>query len=267
MQKSLSIVIPAYNEQRQLVACLDAIAAQTVRPDEVIVVDNNSTDKTAEVARRYPFVTVLEEKQQGIVYARNRGFDAARSDIIGRIDADTILSPDWVARVQKFYEDEKHIQRHAYTGGARFYNIRLQRYSTWIQSQIAFRANRFILGHYILYGSNMALPRALWQAVRGDVCLRNDIHEDLDLSIHLARRGYKITYHAGLVVGVEMRRVRSNRAALKANLMLWPQTLRVHGNRRWWLGWLGAELLYYGFPVPILFEWVARKSGKQPLAD
>ena len=119
---SLSIVIPAYNEENHLRACLDAIARQTVMPDEVIVVDNNSTDKTAEIAREYPFVKVLKEKRQGIVYARNRGFNAANSQFIGRIDSDTRLPRDWVGRVKCFYDDEKHLEE-ALTGGGYFYNV------------------------------------------------------------------------------------------------------------------------------------------------
>jgi glycosyltransferase involved in cell wall biosynthesis len=265
--KTLSIVIPAYNEEHHLPACLDAIAAQTVKPDEVIVVDNNSTDKTAEIAKNYPFVTLLRESKQGRVYARNRGFDAVRSDIIGRIDADTILPDNWIEREIKFYQSKSHFERYAYTGGVTFYNIRLPRFNSWVQGQWAFRTNRFLLGHYILFGSNMSLPRSLWLAVRSQVCLRTDIHEDLDLSIHLHRLGYNITYHAGHEVGIQMRRVRSGRNELMVSLMLWPTTLRVHDNRRWIFGWLGAVFLYYASYLLIFNEWIARLFGKVPLPE
>ncbi len=100
---SLSLVIPAYNEERHLAACLDAVSRQAVMPSEVIVVDNNSTDRTAEIARSYPFVRVVQEPRQGIVFARNAGFDAARGDIIGRIDADTIIPSDWTKHVLAFF--------------------------------------------------------------------------------------------------------------------------------------------------------------------
>lgn len=267
MQKSLSIIIPAYNEARHIKVCLDAIAAQSVMPDEVIVVDNNSIDRTTEIAGSYPFVTLLNEKSQGIVYTRNCGFNATKADIIGRIDADTILPEDWVARVKAFYEDKEHFTRHAYTGGGYFYNKPLPRLNAWIQSQLAFRTNRFILGHYILFGSNMAFPRHMWRAVRSDMCHRTDIHEDLDLSIHLHRRGYKITYQADLLVGVEMRRVGPERTiALHDNLMWWPRTLRVHENHRWVYGWVGAKLMYYGAVALPLIDWVAaRFTGRSGL--
>jgi glycosyltransferase involved in cell wall biosynthesis len=267
MRKSLSIVIPAYNEERHLPACLDAIASQTVMPDEVIVVDNNSADKTDEVALSYPFVRLVHESTQGRVYARNRGFNAAKGDIIGRIDADTVLPPTWVEQIQAYYSDDDHFKKYAFTGGSDFYNIRFPRLCSWIMAQFVFRLNRFLCGHYVLYGANMAIPTHLWRAVRKDVCHRNDIHEDLDLSIHLHRLGYEITYHAGLHVSVKMRRVRSNRKELKANLMWWPQTLRVHHNKKWVYGWLGAELLYYSRLVVPIVETIARLFGRAPLPE
>src|SRR5579885_2506952 len=95
-QLRISLVIPAHNEESHLAACLDAVAAQTVRPFEVIVVDNNSSDATAEVARSYSFVRVVREPRQGLAFARDAGFDAARGELIGRIDADTLLPPNWV---------------------------------------------------------------------------------------------------------------------------------------------------------------------------
>jgi glycosyltransferase involved in cell wall biosynthesis len=267
MRKSLSIVIPAFNEERHIGACLDAIAAQTVKPDEVVVVDNNSTDRTAEIVRKYPFARIVHESKQGRVYARNSGFDGAKSDIIGRIDADTMLPPDWVERVQDFYETEAHFEHYAYTGGATCYNIRLPRLNAWFQAQIAFRINRWLLGHYILFGSNMAMPKHMWRAVRSSVCLRNDIHEDLDLSIHLHGLGYKITYHAGNLVGIQLRRVRSGRQEFMENLMMWPTTLRVHGNKFWIVGWLGAVFYFFASYVLVLLEYIARVFGRKPLPE
>ncbi|HPG37472.1 MAG TPA: glycosyltransferase family A protein, partial [Candidatus Saccharibacteria bacterium] len=92
----ISVVIPVYNEAAALPACLEALAGQTAPPFEVLVVDNNSTDDSVLVAARYPFVTVLHEKRQGVLHARSLGFTAARGDIIGRIDADTEVAPDWI---------------------------------------------------------------------------------------------------------------------------------------------------------------------------
>src|SRR5438309_1400799 len=99
----VSIVIPVYNEGPALGACLDAIARQTSRPFEVIVVDNNSSDDTVPIARHYGFVRLIHEKRQGVVHARTAGFNAARGDIIARIDGDTILPENWVASCKEVF--------------------------------------------------------------------------------------------------------------------------------------------------------------------
>lgn len=263
MSKSLSIVIPVYNEEARLGACLQSIANQTVAPDEVIIVDNNSTDKSVEIASSFNFVTIVSAKKQGIVYARNKGFDLAASDIVGRIDADSVLPRNWVARVGRFYDSDNSDK--ALTGGGFFYNIRWRRFNGWVQSQLAYRLNRFIIGHYVLWGSNMAIPRELWLKVRGKVCDRHDVHEDLDLSFHLHDLGYKITYYGSLRVGVFLKRVNS-RKQLQAHMRRWPQSLRTHGYRLWWLGAFGNWLLWYLLrPLGYTVEYGARLFGRTPL--
>lgn len=241
----LTLVIPAYNESRHLKLCLEAVAAQTVLPDEVLVVDNNSTDSTVKVAKKFDFVKVVSEKKQGIVYARNKGFDSAKYEIIGRIDSDTILPNDWVEKVKNFYTDRSNHDI-AWTSAGYFYNIHFSKLSGWIQSQITFRFNRFLLGHYVLWGSTMAITDKQWKAVKKSACQRNDIHEDLDLAIHLHKKGYEIHYDSGTNVAVFMRRVLNDRDKLWKYLMIWPQTLRVHHMRKWVLAWLGALTLYIG---------------------
>lgn len=262
-RRRVSIVIPAHNEERQLRACLDAIAAQTVRPYEVIVADNNSSDKTAEVAAVYDFVRVVREPQQGRVFARNAGFNAARGDIIGRIDADIVLPPQWVEHVMTFYAEPRNKHR-AWTGAGHFYNVRMPRLVNFGYSLMAFRLNKLLLGHYSLWGSNMALSRTLWLAVQGEVCLRNDLHEDLDLAMHLAAKGFGITYDtsAETRVQAELRRVHSNRHELWEYLNWWPRALRLHGSPFWPVCWFfGVACLYLATFILVAAERLLGKTA------
>ncbi len=233
---TLTIVIPAYNEERYLHRCLDAIAAQSEMPDQVIVVDNNSTDGTAGVVRRYHFATLLTESRQGITFARNRGFDAATSDIIGRIDADTVLPSSWVAQVKNFFSDPAH-DHEVVTSGCRFYNLHTGRLTAHIYSLFVYRVNRLLLGYYFPWGSNSALPRAAWIAVRGEIANRADIHEDLDLGIQLHRHGYRAIYRPQMRVGARAKRVLSDRGELWTWLTMWPRTFRVNGLHSWPIIW------------------------------
>ena len=97
-QLTLAVVIPAYNEEDTIRACVTAALGQTVPADEIIVVDNQSTDQTGSILREIkedfpeaPLRILQQNQAQGITPARNMGFDAVRSDIIGRIDSDSVL--------------------------------------------------------------------------------------------------------------------------------------------------------------------------------
>jgi glycosyltransferase involved in cell wall biosynthesis len=263
----LSIVIPVYNEAESLGRCLEAIAAQTVAPGEVIVIDNNSTDGSVVVAERYAFTRVIRESRQGIVYARSCGFDAARGDIIGRIDADSLLPADWVEHIIEFYRDEGRTS-YSFSGGASFYNVRFPHAVAWLYNFLAFDLNHVLIGHPTLWGSNMAITRQQWQAVRSQTCTRLGIHEDLDLAMHLTDAGYQIYYDRHFRITAHMRRVRSNRHELWEYLQWWPRTLRRHGKRDWWLCWLcGCLLLYLLTPLLNLSEYLARLAGRPPLSE
>lgn len=245
---ALSLIIPAYNEEEHLKACLDSVAAQTLMPDEVIVVDNNSTDKTREIASRYPFVRVIDASKQGIVHARNAGFDAATYELLGRIDSDSILPPGWVGYVHDFYSLPGR-RMTSLTGGGKHYNTPLPNVSRWALDVLAFRMNRVVLGHHFLFGSNMVMPAKVWKKVRNDICIRNDIHEDVDIAIHVHDSGFPIVYRHRFLVGVKLRRVFQDHNKYWGVLMLWPQTLKVHHNPLWITGWLGAIILYCLTPL------------------
>jgi glycosyltransferase involved in cell wall biosynthesis len=263
----ISIIIPAYNEERYLKRCLDSVASQLEQPYEVIVVDNNSTDATVTIAHTYPFVRLLQEKNQGRVYARNAGFQAAGGDILARIDADAELPPDWTQSIRRYFEQPGTLET-SWTGAAWFYNVRFPHVVSAIYNALVFRFNLLLIGHPTLWGSNMAVPKRLWSEVRNDVCLRTDVHEDLDLAIHLHRRGRHIHSDRHVKTHVQLRRVHANRHELWDYLQMWPRTLRTHGFKTWPICWVfGDVLLYAVSPLFSISERVARLFGRRPLED
>ena len=96
----LAFVIPAYNEQALIGKCVESVLAEIKRSGrtdvDVVVVNNNSTDRTAEVAARYAGVRVVDEKQKGLVSARDGGFKATTAELVANIDADTMVPPGWL---------------------------------------------------------------------------------------------------------------------------------------------------------------------------
>ncbi len=94
-----TIVIPAFNEAAFLGRTLESLAQQDFGGDfEVIVVDNNSTDGTADVARSYGAQTLFESRP-GVCWARQLGTAAARGEIVLSTDADTVHPPEWLSRI------------------------------------------------------------------------------------------------------------------------------------------------------------------------
>lgn len=241
---TVSIVIPAFNEQEHIAACIDAISRQIVMPEEVIVVDNNCSDKTVEIAKRYNFVTIVKEAKQGVVHARNCGFDAANSAVIARIDSDALVPENWVEHLKDFYSNTNNYI-YGWSGAGYFYNLRLPKIASFGYRLLAFQFNRLLTGHYTLWGSNMAITSDQWRQVKQSLCEDEDIHEDLDLAIHLTRYGYKVFYDPKIKTRAYLRRVQSERGELWGYLALWPETLRKHSFKSWVVCWfVGAFFVY-----------------------
>lgn len=200
---TISLIIPVYNEESHLKSCLDSVAMQTVHPLEVIVVDNNSSDASLDIAKKYNFVKILHEGKQGVVYARNRGFNAAKGDVIGRIDADSILEPEWVERVLSIFANKKTA---AATGPVNYYDMPLKKYNGKIDHLIRNSINQKTDDFAYLFGTNMAIRRLVWQKYKQTLCQDNAMHEDLDLAIHLYKAKQKIVYCKDMVVGMSARR-------------------------------------------------------------
>ncbi len=185
---TLSLIIPVYNEADVLDATLQAIATQTEAPDEVIVVDNNSTDNSAEIAKKYSFVRVVTEKKQGQAAARNKGFNTAKSDILGRINADVILDPDWVERAKQNFLDSP-IAGLAGSGHSALLP-RLQKPQTTIWVSLYYFWMLGIFRTPMLWGANLAIRREAWLHVKDDV-INDDqlVHEDQDLTLCILESG------------------------------------------------------------------------------
>ena len=99
----LSVVMPVYNVAAYLPACLDSLAAQTLAPDEIIAVDDGSTDGCAEIlaeyAERMPRLRVIRQDNGGLSAARNAGLDAARGKWLAFIDSDDFVASDMYERL------------------------------------------------------------------------------------------------------------------------------------------------------------------------
>ncbi|TPJ38835.1 glycosyltransferase family 2 protein [Mesorhizobium sp. B2-3-13] len=98
----VSVIIPAYNAQDTIDETLRSVRSQSYKALEIIVVDDGSRDQTVAIARRHmeldPRVRLIEQANAGVAAARNRGWQAARSDMIAFVDADDLWAPTKIER-------------------------------------------------------------------------------------------------------------------------------------------------------------------------
>ncbi len=223
----VSVVVPAYNEERYIRACLEALLRQTDPPDEIIVVDNNSTDKTAEIAGQFP-VRIVRETKQGIAWARNCGFNAAQFDIIARCDADSMPPPDWIAKIKKNFIDKHHID--GLTGPCSFYDSSYDKAIRMLRgASIYLKITELMLGHPPFCGFNMAIRKTAWEKIRDVACTDDSkVHEDIDLAIHLAHAGGTIALDKTMIMPTSARRMRYPLGSLVKYVAKWPGTKLQH---------------------------------------
>lgn len=97
-QSTISVIIPVYNGERYLAEAIESVLAQSAPPDEILVVDDGSTDGSATVAHRFPTVRYLWQAQAGASVARNHGVMAATGDWLAFLDADDLWATDKLVR-------------------------------------------------------------------------------------------------------------------------------------------------------------------------
>lgn len=191
----LSFVIPAYNEEAYVPACLESILEQIKDVPggaEIIVVNNASTDRTRQVALKYPGVRVVDEPQKGLTFARQAGFKACTGELIANVDSDSRLTPGWVETVIQAFEKEKNLV--AISGPLVYYDLLpRQRFSVQIFYWVAFMI--YILNRYILragsmvQGGNFVLKRSGLEAIGGFDTTISFYGEDTDIARRMNRVG------------------------------------------------------------------------------
>jgi glycosyltransferase involved in cell wall biosynthesis len=167
----ISVIIPTYNEEKNIERCLSALNEQTIPREEfeVIVVDGQSGDKTVEIAQNYAD-KVIQQVSKGVGGARNDGVKIASGDVIVTTDADCVPYGEWLEIILEHFEDENVI---AVTGFLDPFDYEgLNRYEAYIYRQLFRLSNRMltvfaIIGYYHLCGANSAFHRDTFLEIGG----------------------------------------------------------------------------------------------------
>ncbi len=165
----VSIVIPAYNEERFIAGAIKAALAQKYEGEfEVIVVDNGSKDKTAEIASSFP-ITLVKEIRKGSQYARNAGYLKATGDIIANTDADCLPGPDWISKGASLFKEESTVAvsgpYHYYDNGVIFGAVYLFIHK-YVQQITHYILQKLKLGGTVM-GGNVFIRRTALEKMGG----------------------------------------------------------------------------------------------------
>lgn len=238
----VSVIVVAYNEEKNLPACLESLIALDYPRDsyEVVVVDNDSTDGTRKVAdgfsARDPRVRVVVNPVRGIGATRNAGLRAARHDYAAYTDADCTVPPEWLSRLETaFREARRDVPEIAAAGGSSI----APENTTRFRQAVHVAVQNFWGNHGSVQGKslsdrtfvdhiptlNVFYDRGLVLAEGGFDERMGNISEDVELSYRLRWRGYKLLYVPDAAV----------RHVWRTDHASWIKNMIVYGKGRVWL--------------------------------
>jgi glycosyltransferase involved in cell wall biosynthesis len=220
----ISVIVPACNEEGLIPECLDFLLDQSIDKEisEIIVIDNDSTDLTATIARDKQ-VRVEKELKKGYVYAVQKGIEVSQGEIIAFTDADCRVPKDWLKVILDDFSKSPDIV--AVGGKASYYDL------DPILDKIL---RSFVYFINALPGNNMAIKR---EAIRrmGGIDPRVNLSLDFWLTMHLRRIG-KLRIDKKLVVQASGRRFRHS---FFSNIQYLLNVISIL---------ITSKLIFFGFP-------------------
>lgn len=232
---TVSIVIPAFNEENYIVSCVERCLCQTVLPIEVLVIDNKSTDRTSALVQymiaHHPQGSLIrllsQDEEQGLIPTRNFGFSQALGEVLGRIDADSYLEPTWVESVQAVFANPSV---DAATGPVTYHDMPAKKLGKMSDDFIRSQLSKFAKQYAFLFGSNMAVRAKVWSEIATATCrdARDEFHEDIDIALHLFTAKKHIVYASRMVGSMSARRLEDSPRRFYDYVMRYKRTYAAH---------------------------------------
>ena len=166
MKKNISFYIPAYNAERTIKDSITSIQNQSILPDEIILIDDCSIDKTVEIVKsEFSNVKIIVNKQNmGLGYNRNLGIKESKNDIVAAIDADVILDKYWLEKLMPEIE-KKNVSM---CGGKMDEYLLNNSINLWRAKYYSQNwGNKLVSNPPFLFGCNTILIKSLWKRVNG----------------------------------------------------------------------------------------------------
>jgi glycosyltransferase involved in cell wall biosynthesis len=167
----ISVIVCAHNESLYIAACLHSVLAQSRVPDEVLVINNASSDQTGIVASQIPGVRVVDEPRKGLVVARETGRLAAAGDVLVYLDADCRAPLTWIERVERRFAKDRSLI--ALSAPYRFYDwdrlgrLLIRTYDFTVAPATQLLVKNVLRIGTIFYGGNFAVRREALEQIGG----------------------------------------------------------------------------------------------------
>jgi GT2 family glycosyltransferase len=283
---TITAYVPCYNAAETIVRCIEGLLAQTYAANEILIVDDGSSDGSEDLARRYREVRVLRhEKNRGLGAARNTAFQAARNEWVAAVDADCVVQPRWLESLVSALADA----RVGAVGGKLVETILDSAADRWRAAHLSQdRGDARFVNQGALFGNNLLLRRAVWAQAGGyDERFRSN-GEDVDISKRIRACGFDLVYEPSAVVH-HLRRD----TVTSAQAMFWryregfDRTLKLDDVWRNWryehfgrarTAWRGdwsakrfdllpMDALAFFYPVWLDFQHMKRGRRSRPATD
>lgn len=259
----IAIVTGIYNEEKHIRELIDAVLAQTVKPDEFILVDDGSKDKTAEIVKEYaeknPWIKYYYQENAGPASARNRAWKNSTSDICIFTDGDCVPNNNWIEKLIQPFSDETV---GAVAGTYRTVNVQ-SLLARFIGLEIGWKHSRY--GRTIkVHGTyNLAVRKSVLEEIGGlDESYPVPSGEDWDMTYKIAKK-YKIVFAPEAIVGHyhpekfwpymknQVRRGLDRVKVYKDH----PNLAKGDDYTPWFVKYQVAAALFFPFSLLFLFPW------------
>ncbi len=209
----VSLVIPAYNEEKYIGTCLENVRNNGLGVYEIIVVNNASTDRTEAIARSFSGVRVVNESEKGLTKARQRGFAEAQGDIIAYIDADTKMPEGWIQKVITAFEKDSNAV--CVSGPYIYYDSSaVVKTAVWLYWLLLAKP-AYLCIRYMAVGGNFAARKKALTAIGGFDSTISFYGEDTDIARRLHRVG-KVKFMLNMYMYTSARRLKGEGIGMTA---------------------------------------------------
>jgi peptidoglycan/xylan/chitin deacetylase (PgdA/CDA1 family) len=187
----VSVIIPARNEEKYIESVIKSVKAQDFNEYEIIVVDNGSTDKTAEIAENLG-AKVVFEPTAGLPRAREKGRNVANADLLVYLDADMIVPPSYLSKLICFFEENKKVV--AISNPYLFYDGNwtikfLEKFIFKILFPLFHKLSKMLKLPVTLMGGNFAIRKKTLEEIGGFNKNLEFYGEDVDISKRISKKG------------------------------------------------------------------------------